>query len=62
MADGVNFRRTARQVGVNHQTVINWFKAAVDSLPDAPHPRKADVIEMDELFTFVAHKKSNYSS
>jgi transposase-like protein len=62
MADGVNFRRTARLVGVNHQTVINWFHAAVAQLPAAPQPSKADVIEMDEVFTFVERKKDKSSS
>ncbi len=37
VADGVNFRRTARQLGVNHQTVINWVNAAVAQLPPAPY-------------------------
>jgi len=59
IADRLNFRRTERLPGVNHQTVINWFQAEVAKLPDAPQPHKADVIEMDELFTFVGHKKAS---
>lgn len=62
IADGVNFRRTGRLVGVNHQTVINWFHAEVARLPNTPQPTKADVIEMDEVFTFVGRKKSKRSS
>lgn len=57
VADGVNFRRTARQLGVNHQTVINWVNATVVQLPAAPMPETAEVIEMDELYTFVQRKK-----
>ena len=63
VADGVNFRRTARQLGVNPQSVINWFNAAAAQLPEAPLPdgRGLDVVEMDELFTFVGRKKTKSS-
>ncbi len=63
VADGVNFRRTARQLGVHPQSVINWFNAAVAQLPPAPLPdgRRLDVVEMDELFTFVKRKKTKSS-
>ncbi len=57
VADGVNFRRTARQLGVNHQTVINWVNATIANLPPAPIPEMVEVIEMDELYTFVERKK-----
>jgi transposase-like protein len=57
VADGVNFRRTARLLGVNHQTVINWVNAAIAQLPPAPLPETAEVIEMDEMYTFVKRKK-----
>ncbi len=57
VADGVNFRRAARQLGVNHQTVINWVNAAIAQLPPAPLPPTAEVIEMDELYTFIERKK-----
>lgn len=57
--DGLNFRRIARHLGVNHQTVINWINAHVASLPDdAPQPDTVTVIEQDELFTFVGDKKT----
>jgi len=57
VADGVNFRRAARQLGVHHQTVINWVNAAIASLPPAPIPETAEVIEMDERYPFVERKK-----
>jgi transposase-like protein len=56
--DGMNFRRIARQVGVNHQTVINWVNAYADQLPDAPLPETVTVVEQDELFTFIGNKKT----
>ena len=61
--DGLNFRRIARQLGVNHQSVINWVNAYIASLPDqTPQPERVTTIEMDELFTFVGKKKMKSTS
>ncbi len=58
-ADGMNFRQIARQLAVNHQTVINWINAYAASLPKRPPlPAEAAVIEQDEWFTFVGDKKT----
>ena len=62
VVDGTNFRRTARLVGVCPQTVINWVTQACDALPVRPVPATADVVEMDELFSFVTHKKTSPTS
>jgi transposase-like protein len=35
-ADGMNLRRIARQLGVNHQTAANWINAYADRLPGEP--------------------------
>lgn len=56
--EGVNFRRIGRLLGVNHQSVVNWVNAYHAALPVAAPPvAKPDVLEMDELFTFVGSKK-----
>ena len=34
-SDGMNFGRIARQLGVNHQSVINWVNAYSAQLPTA---------------------------
>jgi transposase-like protein len=58
--DGMNLRRIARTLGVNHQSVANWVKVYADQLPAAPVPgEEVDVIELDELFTFVGDKKTS---
>ena len=62
VVDGTNFRRTARLVGVCPQTVINWVNAACAALPVRPAPAQAAVVELDELFTFVGHKKTPCTS
>jgi len=52
--DGMNFRRIARHVGVQHQTVINGVNAAAEQVPSAPPvPEQVDVVELDELYIFV---------
>jgi transposase-like protein len=57
--DGNNFRRIARHLQVNHQSVINWVNAYVANLPtQAPHPAQVTTIELDEVFTFVQKKKT----
>lgn len=61
--DGLNFRRIARLLGVHHQTVINWVTAAAERVPEAiPGPATAETVELDELYTFVARKKSGSTS
>ncbi len=63
--DGMNQRRIARTLGVSHQSVANWIKAHADSLPTLPPEvpeLTLEVNELDELFTFVAAKKTKSSS
>lgn len=57
--DGLNFRRIARTLGVNPQSVINWVNAYAEQVPDTlPTPEETvKVAELDELFTFVGRKK-----
>ena len=63
--DGTNFRRIARHLSVNHQTAINWVNQAAANLPAPPLPKErhtevaAEVLEFDELFTFVSQTKSH---
>ena len=62
-ADGMNLRRIARQLGVVHQTVANWVDAHADALPDQPpQPASVQTAELDELYTFIGHKKAPATS
>lgn len=56
--DGMNYRRIARHLRVDHKSVINWVKAYTDQLPPAPVPSDVNNAELDELFTFVGKKKT----
>lgn len=62
--DGNNQRRVARQIGVSQGSVSNWARDFADSLPDeTPQPEQTvEVAEIDELFTFVGHKKTTSTS
>ncbi len=60
--DGINLRRIARHLGVNHQSVANWANAHAEELPAAPVPDKVEKAEMDELFTFIGDKKTESTS
>ena len=57
--DGMNQRRIARTLGVNHQSVANWIKAHAQQVPPAPLPEHSEISELDELFTFVGAKKTS---
>jgi len=32
---------------------MNWVKAHADQLPENPMPENVDMVEMDELYTFI---------
>ena len=56
--EGLSFRKIARLLGVHHQTVILWIRADEARRPTAPMPQSVEVIEMDELYTFVEKKSA----
>lgn len=62
--DGNNQRRIARQLGISQGSVSNWAGAFADQLPEeVPKPEgKAEVAEIDELFTFIECKKTTPTS
>lgn len=56
---GMGMRAIGRFLNVNHQSVTNWINAAsakLDATP--PQPHTSEVIELDELYTFVGAKKT----
>jgi transposase-like protein len=61
--EGVSFRRIGRILSVNHQSVINWINSYHAALPaSAPPAPPPEVVELDELFTFVGSKKRKPTS
>ena len=60
-----SLRGIERTFGVTRQTVAKWLKEKADSLPEMPPLAEAqpeDVLELDELCSFVETKKANAGS
>ena len=56
--EGLSFRAVGRALGVNFQSVINWFNQAHDALPHQVEDQSAtETVEIDELFTYVGKKR-----
>ena len=56
--EGNSQRSIARILKISPQSVSNWINAYVSKLPPTPMPRKPKVAELDELYTFLKHKKT----
>jgi transposase-like protein len=56
--DGMNFRRIARHLGVHHKTVMLWVSSRAEQLSDPAQPAHNDILEQDEVFTFIGQKKT----
>jgi len=57
--EGLGFRSIERILKVNHVTVMNWIKAFGEQLDEYRMPeRNLEIIEMDEVHTYVQQKKS----
>jgi len=57
--EGTSFRAIGRVLSVNYVSVINWVNAHEALLPDDVMDKTpTDTVEVDELFTFIAKKKS----
>lgn len=57
--EGVSLRGIGRVLGVHHQSVANWVKAAAEKLPEqVADNTPTQIVEINELFTFVGKKRS----
>ena len=57
-----SLRGIERTFGVTRQTVAKWLKNKAEALPGLPPLAEAtpdDVLELDELWSFVGSKKTN---
>jgi transposase-like protein len=59
--DGSNLRRIARHLKVAPQTIAYWVTNLAEALPSAPMPNEVQEAEMDELFTFIGDKKTEFT-
>jgi transposase-like protein len=61
--EGMSFRAVGRALGVNFQSVINWFNLAHDQLPHQVEDiTPTETVEIDELFTFIGKKRPKHMS
>lgn len=60
---GMSLRNIAKHLRVHHQRVANWVQAAAQQLPErVADTTPTEIIEMDELSTFVGSKKTKSTS
>ena len=56
--EGLGFRSIGRLLGVSHVSVLNWVRKYGRELDSIRNPRPARTVELDELHTYVGHKKT----
>jgi transposase-like protein len=56
--EGLGFHSIARLLNVSHVTVINWVKKYGGELSSIRNPKPVQVMEMDEIHSYVGSKKT----
>lgn len=56
--EGLGFRAIGRFLNVSHVTVYNWIKSFGRKLDELRSENKIEVIEIDELHTYIGSKKT----
>ena len=56
--EGLGFHSIGRLLNVSHVSVINWVKKYGSELSSVRNPKPVKIMEMDELHTYVGHKKT----
>ena len=56
--EGLGFRSIGRFLNVSHVTVFNWIKAFGEKLEEFRNPEDIEVIELDEMHTYIGSKKT----
>lgn len=55
--EGMGFRSIARQLKVSHLSVYRWIRAFGQQAAPLQSKQCIDVVEMDELHTYIGNKK-----
>ncbi|MCK5368078.1 MAG: IS1 family transposase, partial [Cyclobacteriaceae bacterium] len=55
--EGLGFRSIGRFLNVSHVSVYKWIKSYGKDLDDIKSEKKIEVVEMDEMHTYIGHKK-----
>ncbi len=56
--EGLGFRSIGRYLNVSHVAVFNWIKSFGEKLDEFRNPGDIDVIELDEMHTYIGSKKT----
>jgi uncharacterized protein YjcR len=56
--EGLGFHSIARLLGVSHVTVIKWIRKYGKELDTIRNPRTAQVVEIDEMHSYIGQKKN----
>jgi transposase-like protein len=56
--EGLGFRSIGRYLNVSHVAVFNWIKTFGEKLEDFRNSGDIDVVELDEMHTYIGSKKT----
>ena len=56
--EGNSQRAIGRILRVSPQSIANWVDSFVEELPAEQKPESVHTAELDELYTFIGHKKT----
>lgn len=56
--EGLGFRSIGRFLGVSHVSVQKWIKKFGQELEDLKSENEMDIVELDELHTYIGNKKN----
>ena len=60
--EGLGFRSIARFLKVSHVSVYNWIKAFGSNVAELQSNEKIEVVELDEMHTYIMSKKTTVGS
>jgi transposase-like protein len=56
--EGLGFHSTGRLLNATHVTAMNWIKKYGSELSSVRNPKPVEIMELDELHTYVKSKKT----
>ena len=56
--EGLGFRSIGRFLKVSHVAVYNWIRGFGEKLEELRSPNEIEVVEMDEMHTYIGSKKT----
>jgi len=56
--EGLGFRSIGRYLNVSHVAVFNWIKSFGEKLDELRNSENIEVVELDEMHTYIGSKKT----